>query len=215
MANIFIYGAGGHAKVIIDIIEQAGIEKIVGLVDDTGSTDSLINYPVFNDFSSLIEQGVTAGIVAIGDNWKRSKIVDKIVEKCKNFKFITAIHPTVNQAKDVFIGAGTVVMAGCTLNPCIKVGRHCIVNTHSSIDHDCTVNDFSSIAPGVTLGGNVTIGEFTAVGLGTSIIQKIEIGPHSVLGAGSIVIKNIPSDCVAYGNPCQFIRKRNLDEPYL
>ena len=215
MANILIYGASGHAKVIIDIVEQAGIHRIVGLVDDTGSVNNLMGYPVTRDISSYLNSGVNAGLVAIGDNWQRSRLVAKILAKNKDFKFVTAMHPSIKTARDVTVGDGTVVMAGCIFNPCTLIGSHCIVNTGSSVDHDCIVNDFASLAPGVTLGGNVVIGDFTAVGLGASVIQKVTIGSNTVAGAGSVIVKNIPSHCVAYGNPCKFIRNREVDESYL
>lgn len=215
MANIIIYGAGGHAKVIIDIIEQSGIHNIIGLVDDTGSVNNLMGYPVVRDISNYLDNGVKAGLVAIGDNWQRSRLVTTIRNKCSEFDFINAIHPSVKKARDVVIGIGTVVMAGSNINSSVQLGDHCIVNTGTNVDHDCNIHDFASLAPGVTLGGNVVIGEYTAVGLGTSVIQRIEIKSHSIVGAGSVVVKNIPSYCIAYGNPCKFVRKREADDSYL
>lgn len=215
MANIIIYGAGGHAKVIIDIIEQTGIHKLIGLVDDTGSVNSLMGYPVARDINSYLSSGVKAGLVAIGDNWHRNRLVTMIFDKCNDFEFVTAIHPSVKQARDVVIGDGTVVMAGCNINPCTQLGSHCIVNTGSNVDHDCIIKDFASLAPGVTLGGNVIVGEFTAVGLGAKIVQKISIGKHTIIGAGSLVTKAIPDNIVAYGSPCKFVRKRDLGDRYL
>lgn len=215
MSDILIYGASGHAKVIIDIVEQSGVHKIIGIVDDTGKANSLMGYQVVRDIGSLLDKGVKSGLVAVGDNWQRSRLVSKILEKCKDFEFVTTIHPSVIIAKDVVIGNGTVVMAGCIINPSVQLGNHCIVNTCTSVDHDCNINNFASLAPGVTLGGNVTIGEYTAVGLGASVIQKTEIAPHTVVGAGSVVVKNIPCYCVAYGNPCKFVRKREADDSYL
>lgn len=215
MADIIIYGASGHSRVIIDLIEQTGIHKIIGLVEDTGSVSNLMGYPVARDISTYLDRGIKAGLVAIGDNWQRNRLVTKILNKCREFDFVTAIHPSVNKARDVVVGDGTVVMAGCNINPCTQIGNHCIINTGTSVDHDCIVRDFSSLAPGVTLGGNVVIGNYTAVGLGSSVIQKIEIGDHAVIGAGSVVVKNILSHCVAYGNPCKFVRTREADESYL
>ena len=215
MTDIVIYGASGHAKVIIDIVEQTGIYNIIGLVDDTGASDSLMGYPVAKDLNTYLEQGVNAGLVAIGDNWHRSRIVAKILGKCSGFKFISVLHPLIRKARDVEIGEGTVVMAGSNINPCTRIGSHCIINTGSNIDHDCTIYDYASIAPGATLGGNVVVGEYSAVGLGASVIQKVAIGSHTVIGAGSVVVNNIPEKCVSFGNPSKFIRKRADDEPYL
>lgn len=215
MANILIYGASGHAKVIIDIVEQSGMHTIIGLIDDTGSVNNLMGYPVARDMRIYLDRGVWAGLVAIGDNWQRSRLVTKILDKCKDFEFVTAIHPSVKIARDVVIGRGTVVMAGCNINPCTRISSHCLINTGSNIDHDCIINDFASLAPGVTLGGNVVVGEYTAVGLGASVTEKIQFGSHTVIGAGSVVVRDIPSHCVAYGNPCKFVRKREVNESYL
>ena len=215
MTDIVIYGASGHAKVIIDIIEQTGIHNIIGLVDDTGASDSLMGYPVAKDIRTYLEQGTRRGLVAIGDNWNRSRIVGKIIDKCSEFKFITVLHPSIRKARGVEIGDGSVVMAGCNINSCTRIGSHCIINTGANIDHDCTIYDYASIAPGATLGGNVVVGEYSAVGLGASVIQKVEIGSNTVIGAGSVVVNNIPAKCVSFGNPCKFIRKREVDESYL
>ena len=215
MSDILIYGASGHARVLIDIIEQAGIHKIIGLVDDTGSVNNLMGYHVANNIKSYLDRGVKNGLVAIGDNWQRSKLVSKILDICDDFEFITAVHPSAKIARDVVIGNGSVVMAGSNVNPSTQIGNHCIVNTGSNVDHDCIINNFASLAPGVTLGGNVTVDVYSAVGLGSSVIQKVVIGAHTVIGAGSVVIKEISSCCIAYGNPCRFIRIREVGESYL
>lgn len=215
MADILIYGASGHAKVIIDIIEKSGIHNIIGLVDDTGSVTNLMGYHVTDNICSYLDKGVSAGLIAVGDNWSRSKLVSKVLDVCPDFEFVTAIHPSVKIARDVTIGKGTVVMAGCNINSCTQINDHCIINTGSNVDHDCTIDSFASLSPGVTLGGTVVIGAFTAVGLGASVIQKMEIGMHAIIGAGSVVVRSIPSYCVAYGNPCRFVRNREVNEPYL
>lgn len=215
MADVLIYGASGHAKVIIDIIEQAGIHRIVGLVDETGAVDNLMGYQVVTNVEYYFANGVRSGVVAVGDNWQRCRLVSKVIDKCPGFNFVTAIHPSVRLSRDIFIGKGTVVMAGCNINPGTKIFDHCIINTGSNIDHDCTINDFASVAPGATLGGNVVVGECSAVGLGVSVIQKKEIGSHTVVGAGAVVINDIKSRCIAYGNPCKIVRDRDAGEPYL
>ena len=212
MADIIIYGASGHAKVIIDIIEQSGIHTIIGLVDDTGSVNVLSGYPVEKNIKSYLNSGIMAGLVAVGDNWHRNRIVNNILNECIDFQFISAIHPSVNKSRDVVIGDGTVVMSGCNINSGARIGSHCIINTGSNVDHDCIINDMASVAPGVTLGGNVVIGCFSAVGLGTSVIQKISIGSNTVIGAGSVVVRDVPSKCVAFGNPCKFVRTINVSE---
>lgn len=216
MQDIFIFGASGHARVIIDVVEEGNQYNILGLVDETDNRcESFRGYSIFNSVSVLCDQGIQAGLIAVGDNWQRLRISDSIRQKYPNFEFVTAIHPSANIGRGVSVGKGTVIMAGCTINSHARINCHTIINTGVNVDHDCIIDDFASLAPGVTLGGNVSVGLCTSIGLGTSVIQKIEIGQHTVVGAGSVVVKNLPSHVIAYGNPCRIVRNRAVSEPYL
>jgi acetyltransferase-like isoleucine patch superfamily enzyme len=106
-------------------------------------------------------------------------------------------------------------MAGAAINPCCSVGRFCIMNTNSSLDHDSTLEDFASLAPGATTGGNCRIGQFSAVGIGAVMIHGIHVGEHTVIGAGSLVMKPIESFVVAYGSPARAVRNRKQGDEYL
>ncbi|MEW6055176.1 MAG: acetyltransferase [Bdellovibrionota bacterium] len=205
---VLVFGAGGHAKVIIDILEKQGKYKIVGILDDSVKTATALGYPVLGPESRLGEFKVTQGIVAIGDNWARSKLVERIGRLAPGFQFVVAIHPSAQIGKDVEIGPGSVVMAGTCINPSTKIGSHCIVNTASSIDHDCAVEDFASIGPGATLGGNCKIGKMSMVGLGASIIHQINVGEHALIGAGAAVVEDIPQNVVAVGTPARIVKER-------
>ena len=113
------------------------------------------------------------------------------------------------------VGAGTVLMAGVVVNSDSRIGAHCILNTRASLDHDCIMDDFSSLAPGVTVGGVARIGMYSAVSLGANIIHGKNIGAHTVVGAGALVQKDIPDHCVAYGVPARVVRPRAEGERYL
>lgn len=215
MQNVVIYGAGGHARVVIDIIEKSNNCKIFGLIDDTGSTIEVMGYPVFKDISNAYNSGIRAVIVAIGDNWQRSNLVKVLLQKFNGLDFVTCIHPSARIGRNVLIDKGTVVMAGCNINPHVCIQKHSIVNTGANVDHDCKLGEFTSLAPGVTLGGNVSIGNYSAIGLGASIIHKINIGSHVVVGAGSVVVKDIADNSLAYGNPCRTIMTRDAGASYL
>lgn len=220
MEKIVIIGASGHAQVIIDIVEQEGRFSIAGLLDMSRKPgETLLGYPILGPEESLPEWqasfGVTGGIVAIGDNWIRHKVVEKIRKIQPNFQFVTAIHPSASLGKEVKIGEGTVVMAGAVINPCSKIGRFCILNTRCSLDHDGVMEDFSSLAPGVTTGGNVQIGAYSAVSLGANLIHGIKVGKHSLVGAGATVLEDIPDYAVAFGVPAKVMREREKGERYL
>ena len=159
--------------------------------------------------------GVSKGIVAIGDNHRRLEIVERIQKLVKSFEFVTVIHPSAVVAKSVTLGAGTVVMAGAVINPGTKVGHHCIINTRASIDHDNQIEDFVSLGPGAITGGCVKIGRGTAIALGAKIIDGINIGAQTVIGAGATVLADAQDLVVAYGTPARVIRDRKAGDPYL
>lgn len=220
MENIIIFGASGHAKVIIDIIESQKKYNIVGIIDDfKSSRETLLGYSILGKTKDLEEitraHGTSKGIIAIGDNWVRNNIYHKIISILPEFEFATLIHKNAVISKHSEIGQGSVVMAGTTVNPGSQIGQHCILNTNSSLDHDCKMNSFSSLAPGVTTGGNVTVGEFSAISLGAKIIHGKSVGEHTVVGAGSVVLNDIPSLSVAYGCPAKTVRSRKKGEKYL
>jgi len=218
--KIVIIGSGGHAGVIIDIIEQEAKFDIIGLIDTSKRFGaSVLGYKILGEEKDLpqliIKYQLSGCFIAIGDNWKRSIVKNKIQEIEPSFGFITTIHPSAMIANGVTIGSGTVVMAGVVINSNSKIGDFCIINTNSSVDHDSKMDQFSSIAPGVTIGGNTSIGKFSAISLGAKIIHDIEIGEHSVIGAGSTVLKNVCDNFVVYGTPAKKIRERNHGDKYL
>lgn len=217
MKDIIVFGAGGHAKVIIDIIENQNKYNLIGLIDPFKEINSTyFDYPILgneNDYSILNK--VHGGIVAIGDNWVRYKTTLLIRNLAPNFLFVTCIHPSVIIGRQVTLGAGTVIMAGVVINSGTTIGEGSIVNTMASIDHDSRISNFVSLAPNTSTGGKVMIDEGTAIGIGTNIIQKIHIGEHTVVGAGSTVIDDLPSYVLAFGTPCKVVRERQKGDGYL
>lgn len=192
---MYLYGASGHAKVIIDILTAQKI-PVDGLIDDNESIDELLGYPVLHKDSDL-----SPLIISIGQNSIRKKIANRL-----KVNFGIAIHPSAIISEYATIKEGTVVMQGAIIQSCAKIGRHCIINTGASVDHDCQIDDFVHLSPGVTLCGNVSVGEGTWVGAGTVIIPGVKIGKESVIGAGSVVVNDIPDGVIAVGNKCQIIK---------
>lgn len=196
---MYLYGASGHAKVIIEILEKEGIE-VQGLFDDNHSIKKLMNYPVFGtaDPNIRIQEEV---IVSIGINPTRKKIVEKY-----NFKYGKAIHPNVEISTRSEIGEGTVVMGNAIINSGTKIGKHTIINTSASIDHDCVIGDFVHISPNATLCGDVTVEEGAHVGAGAIIIPGVKVGKWATIGAGSVIIKDVPDFATVVGNPGRVIK---------
>ncbi|TDQ33396.1 acetyltransferase [Zeaxanthinibacter enoshimensis] len=220
MKNVVIFGASGHGSVVLDCIEQQGKYNVVGFVDSFKKKGRKFNgYEILgseNDLPYLKDKfNIKGGIVAIGDNWIRKIMVDKITAILPGFNFITAIHPRTIIGRGVVIGRGTVIMPGTTVNANSIIGDFCILNTNSSLDHDGHMKEYSSLAPMVCTGGNLELGQFSVIGLGTNVIESISIGDHTVIGAGSLLVHSMPGQVVAYGSPARIIRGRVIGEPYL
>ncbi|MBT3189303.1 MAG: acetyltransferase [Anaerolineae bacterium] len=219
MENIIVIGAGGHAKVSVDILQLEGKNNLVGVLAEDDKVQEVLGYPLLGsekDLPALVKKHALKGIViAVGDNFTRATVTARIKENFSKLKILSALHPKAIIARDVKIGEGTVVMAGVSVNTGSALGRGCILNTNVSLDHDTSMGDFSSLAPGVIVGGDCTIGTHAAIGIGATILHGIQIGEHSVVGAASLVNKAIPPFTVAYGIPTKEIRKRKKGERYL
>ena len=205
-----IYGASGHSKVIIDIVEREGKYKIAGLVDDNSKIhgEEFCGYPVTGGFDFL-EKDIKHNykvILAVGNNSVRKKLWERV--KPLGYELICAIHPSVQVGKDVLIGSGAVVMANVVINSGTRIGENAIINTGATVDHDCLIGDYVHISPGAHLGGDVEIGDLTHIGIGVSIIPNIKIGKEVVIGAGAVVIEDIPDNVTAVGVPAKVIAKR-------
>ncbi len=195
--SVGLYGAGGHAKVIIDILKENNI-TVSSVYDDDKSLTKLVDIPVIHDRLK------NPTIISIGNNTVRKKIVDKLGSSTSYTKAISTKSIISDTVK---IGEGTVVMQGAIIQSSASIGKHTIVNTGATIDHDCIIGDFVHIAPGCNLCGNVQVGEGALIGAGSVIIPGIKIGKWSVVAAGSVVFKDIGDNVLAIGNPCRVIKK--------
>lgn len=220
MDNILIVGSSGHAKVVIDAVENEGKYRISGLLDRFRPVgDTTIGYTVLGGEEDVprlaLKFNICGIIVAIGDNNVRRVVSCAIESANPNIPFVTVVHPHAKFARDVSLGGGTVVFAGAIVNTGCRVGRSCILNTNCSLDHDSSMGDYSSLGPGAVTGGNVKLGIGTAVGMGACVLQKVEIGNETVIGAGSVVRRSLGDRLVAYGVPARAIRERLVGDRYL
>ena len=214
--KIIIIGASGHAKVVIDIVEKQGKYIIEGLLDDNRKKgEEILGYKILGTIKDLPQFTDHKVIIAIGDNWTRYQIYQKIMSIIPDNNFATAVHPSAQIGKNVTIGIGTVVMAGAIINCDTVIGNFTIINTKASIDHDCRMNNFSSLAPNVTTGGNVMIGEFSAISIGATIVHGMQVGSHSIIGAGALLIENCGDTIIMYGMPAKKVKDRIIGEKYL
>ena len=193
---MILYGASGHAKVIIDILEANG-QKIDFIVDDNPSLIELLGYEVRRNTGKYDE-----AIISIGS----CEIRMKVVEGLKVGKYATAVHPSAVVSPRATIDEGTVVMQGGVVQSCAKIGKHCIVNTGASVDHDCEIGDYVHVAPHATVLGGVKVGEGSWIGAGAVVKQYITIGKNCMIGAGAVVLRDVPDGATVVGVPGKEIK---------
>ncbi len=200
---MFLYGASGHAKVIIDILNNNNI-KVTGLFDDNPEITELYGIKCFGSFNyDILKKNKI--IISVGNNQIRKKIAEKL--SGFDITFGNAFDKTAIISDRTETGEGTVIMPGVVINADTEIGKHVIVNTSASIDHECEIGDFAHISPNATLCGNVKIGELTQVGAGAVIIPNIKVGKNVMIGAGAVVVKDIPDNCTVVGNPAKIIKQ--------
>ncbi len=206
--KIFIYGGGGHGKVVIETIEaQYGPQAIAGIFDDDPNKKNLDFYghKIVGSIKDFQEQ-IPNLILAIGSNEIRQKKSAEIKSLIKSF--VTAIDPYTRISRAAKIGVGTLVMPGVIINADASIGSHCILNTNAVIEHDCEVGNFTHIAPSAVLTGAVKIGDVTMIGSNSVIVPGIEIGNNCLIAAGSVVTANIPDNAIVRGNPARILKIR-------
>ncbi len=210
--RVVILGAGGQARVIIDILEQNKNMEIVGVIDNfRPAGDKVAGYTVIGSFNQLdgliMDYKIDGIIVGVGDNRIRADYYAQLQDK--KIVLINAIHPSANIAPNVRMGRGVVVAREAVICTGASIGNNVIINTGCIVDHDCVVGDHCHVSSGVNVAGTVTIKTGTFVGIGSTIIQGIVIGGNTIIGAGSVVIQDIPDNVVAVGVPAK--PKKEID----
>ncbi|MEM4531684.1 MAG: acetyltransferase [Thermofilaceae archaeon] len=203
--GVYVFGAGGHAKVVVSTLLALG-QKIIGLFDDDPQKwgGYVLGVPVLGPIAKAHDLSPASGVVAIGDNHLRVKVVKEFPD----WDWIVVVHPRAYVDPTATVGPGTVVFAGAVVQVGARLGAHVIVNTGATIDHDCSVGSFVHIAPGVRLGGGVWVEEGAFIGIGAAVIPGIRIGAWSIVGAGAAVIRDVAPGSTVAGVPARPLPKR-------
>lgn len=205
-ARIFVYGAGGHGKVVGDILLCSGITDLLGFVDDDERRIGglALGLPVFGDGEWLRAQSrVTPVAVAlgIGDNAARRRVAQQCAER--GIEIRTAVHPSAVIARSAQAGTGTVIMANAVINPDARIGAGAIINTGAIVEHDCVVGDFAHVAPNAVMGGASQLGAESQLSLGAVILPCTCVGSGTMVGAGAVVTKDVPAGETVVGVPAK------------
>jgi sugar O-acyltransferase (sialic acid O-acetyltransferase NeuD family) len=207
--DVVIVGAGGHGKIVLDILREAGTHNVVGFIDADASLagTEVGGLPVFgppNQLAKLKTKKIKGAVIAIGDNRTRRTYAQMLVEQ--GFELISAIHPRACVSKSAVIGKNVVIAAGAIVCADARVADSVIVNTAAIVDHECEIGESAHVCPTVALAGRVRIGAGAFVGIGAKVIPCISIGEHAIVGAGAVVIRDIPAGATAVGVPARVVK---------
>jgi sugar O-acyltransferase (sialic acid O-acetyltransferase NeuD family) len=206
---MYLYGAGGHSKVITEILNSHGTE-VIGMFDDNPPNARFQPMEV-RDGIRLLGEGFpkldAPLIISVGNNARRAELADLI-----DATYGIAIHGTAIVSPKASVGIGTVVLHGAIIQAGAEIGAHVLVNTAASIDHDNFIGDYAHVSPHATLCGHVSVGEGTHIGAGAVVIPSIKIGRWCTIGAGTVVIKDIPDFATVVGNPGRIIKFREAPQ---
>jgi UDP-perosamine 4-acetyltransferase len=204
--DVVIIGAGGHGRVVLDILRAAGTHRPIGFLDadpllaGTQVGDLPVLGPI-NLLPRLRQQKLKAAIVAIGDNRPRLGYAQNLIEH--GFELLNAVHPSACIAPTASLGRNVVVAAGAILSTDVRIDDSVIINTGAIIDHECHIEQGVHVCPGAALAGRVRIGAGAFVGLGAKVIQCLSIGPNATVGAGAVVIHDVPAGVTVIGVPAR------------
>lgn len=201
---IYVLGAGGHSRVVVDTLIASGIH-ITGILDANAETSQPIRgIPILGgdrylDQVSIEKTYLVNGLGANPQVSKRQNIF--MAMKQRGFRFKSIQHPSAIVSPAVDIQEGAQIMAGVVIQPGVTLGENVVINTRASIDHDCQIGTHAFISPGVILCGNVKIGTSAFIGAGVAIAPNTQIGYNAIVGAGTVVRQSVPDHWIVAGNP--------------
>ena len=199
-----VYGAGGHGKVVADLVQLNPALNLLGFLDDSvAAGPGPLGFRILGGQAWLDAdeaKGVEV-VFGLGDNRTRARVSEQL--SAKGVRILTAIHPAAVVAGTASIGAGTVVMANATIAPDARIGKAAVINSGATADQGCEVGDYAHLSPNSSLGIGSTVGMGVLLGMGASVIPGINIGARSTVGAGAAVVKDLPEDCIAVGVPAK------------
>jgi sugar O-acyltransferase (sialic acid O-acetyltransferase NeuD family) len=214
--SCLVFGAGGHGRVVLDILVNIGEVDVVGFVDSNPDLTGrrIDGVPVVGSIDDLahIREGldVDCAIVAIGDNGMRRSFADRLEED--GLELINAVHPSANLARNVTLGRNIVIAAGCLVCAHCQIGDSVILNTGCLADHESLIGTATHICPGARLAGRVTVESGAFVGIGATVIQNVRVGYESVVGAGAVVIGDVAPMSTVVGVPAREIKLHGSTE---
>jgi UDP-perosamine 4-acetyltransferase len=191
------YGAGGHARSLLEAIESAGTLSVVGFVDDVREGE-FEGYPILDALPEDVDLAFV-GVGGVLERDARRRVFALLTEK--GFGLPAIVHASAVVSARASLGLGVQLLARTVVNRGAVLEDGAIVNTGAVVEHDCVVGTSAHIGPGAVLGGDVVVGEGAHVGLGASVIEGVRIGAGAFVAAGAVVVRDVPDGATVRGIP--------------
>ena len=214
--RFLIWGAGGHGRVVADLVRACGHE-LVGYVDadpakrgqaaEPGGGRVLLDQRELLasvDEDGTLPYGADAVALAVGDNRLRAEGLFRLGSTCVP----ALVHPSAVVSPSACVARGSVVFPLAVVNAGARIGQAVIVNSAAVVEHDCVLGDGVHVSPHATLAGGVKVGERSWVGAGATVIQNVVIGADVTIGAGAVVIRDVPDGLTVAGVPAVSLERR-------
>lgn len=211
-------GAGGHAKVLLEILELVGGYQVVGLLDADPKKRGtrVLGVPVIGDDRELAAQyragarWAFIGVGAVSGEGTRARARLFLQAREQGFRMAVLVHPSAVVSRRAVLGDGAAVLAGAVIGPEARLGDNAVVYSGGIVEHDSQVGPHALISPGVAVAGGVVIGEGAFVGIGASVIQGCRIGAWATVGAGAVVAQDVPAEARVAGVPARPMAARRM-----
>lgn len=201
-ASLLIYGAGGHAKAVLEMAQAIGAFRIAGIIDDNKALagTSVLGVPVLGGSEILPElaaQGLhlaangVGGIINIG---VRIRLFELLASH--GFSFPILRHPRATVEASARIADGVQIFANAYVGSESILHERCMINTGAIISHDCEIGAYTHIAPGALLAGHVHVGERALVGMGITTTIGLKIGDGARIGNGAVLLADVPARAI-------------------
>ena len=201
-------GAGGHAKVMLETVRDAGF-AVAGLLDENTElqghdilgarvlgTDSLL--------TSLHNAGVYQAFIGVGGQRRRS-LYNLLI--ASGFDVISVAHRSAVVSPSAVCGSGLSVMPGAVIHADARLGDNVTINTRAVVEHDCIVANHVHVASAALLAGGVVVDDGAFIGAGATILPGVRIATRATVGAGAVVVRDVAADMVVAGNPARPLRR--------